>query len=739
MMAGKPEKKKISGTVETVVYANDDNGYAVLRLALDEGGIATVVGTLPYAAPGERLIVEGEWTAHQYHGDQFRADGFERLMPASVAEIYIYLASGVIKGIGPSTARTIADHFGEDTLRVLEEEPERLAEIRGISRRRAEEIGAEFKRRSSLRRLMELFAVNKVHLKYAMRLYGSYGEEALAAIMANPYIITEEYFGADFMDADRLALHLGFSADSPERIEAAVTFELAYNLNNGHCFIPQGKLAEAVSSLIGVEREDAAAAISGLIEAGEIVYEEIAGQRACYLARLHAAETYVAARLALMADRSYFASCEPAALIEAAESELDVRLAKNQREAVAAAARHAVLALTGGPGTGKTTTVRVILALFDRMGLKTALAAPTGRAAKRLSELSGRDASTIHRLLETGYDPELSALVFKKDADDPLEADAVIIDEVSMVDIPLMQALLKAMKADCRLVLVGDADQLPPVGPGNLFADLINCGLVPCVKLTEVFRQAEESLIVKNAHLINKGAAPDLKANTGDFFFLSRKNGEAAVATILELCAERLPNKMGIRPEEIQVLSPTRRYNTGTVNLNKKLQERLNPPAADKPEKLFGEFIFRKGDRVLQIRNNYDIMWKRSDGSIGMGVFNGDIGSVAEIDMSQQLMTVAFEDKTVDYTFDMLGELEPAYALTVHKAQGSEFRAVILSLVRGAPALFSRSVLYTAVTRAKELLIIVGDEEAVAQMVANNRPQKRYSGLKARLLDLLGK
>ncbi len=731
------ELVQISGSIESVVYSNEDSGYAVLRLALEEGGVATVVGVLPYAAPGEKLIVTGEWTTHQYHGDQFRADSFDRLMPETVMEIYSYLASGIVKGIGPSTARAITDRFGEDTLRVLEEEPELLAEIKGISRKRAEEIGAAFKRQSSLRRLMELFAVNRVHLQYAIRLYAAYGDEALAAVMANPYIITEEYFGADFTDADRLALYLGFTADSPERIEAAVSFELAYNSGNGHCFCPYGKLADAVSRLISVPEADAAAALDSLIMSGRVVYEEIAGQNACYLSKLHEAEVYVAGRLAELSRRRFFAALESDKLMEAVEAEMGISLAENQREAVRASACYGLLALTGGPGTGKTTTVRAIIRLFESIGLRTALAAPTGRAAKRMGELCLREASTIHRLLETGFDAASSSLVFKRNAEDPLEADAVILDEASMVDITLMKALLEAIKKDCRLVLVGDADQLPSVGPGSLFADLIKSKAVPCVRLREVFRQAEESRIIKNAHLINRGVMPELRANTGDFFFLSRKSGEAAVETILDLCAERLPGKMGIRPEEIQVLSPTRRYNTGTVNLNKKLQERLNPPSPDKPEKLFGEFVFRKGDRVMQIRNNYDIIWKRADGVVGTGVFNGDIGAVADIDAAQQVMTVVFEDRTVEYGFDMLGELEPAYAMTVHKAQGNEYRAVVLALVKGAPTLFSRSVLYTAVTRARELLIIVGDEEAVARMVENNLPRKRYSGLRARLLKAL--
>jgi exodeoxyribonuclease V alpha subunit len=726
---------QISGSVDTVIFTNEDNGYTVLRLALDKGGLVTVVGTLPYATPGEKLNIEGEWSSHQYHGDQFKALSFERLMPASVSEIYNYLSSGIIKGIGPATARAITDHFGEDTLRVLEEEPELLVEIKAINSKRAQEIGASFRKQSSLRRLLELFAVNKIHLQYAMRVYKAYGEEALSAISINPYIITDEYYGADFTDADRLALYLGFTADSPERVEGALLFELAHNLNNGHCFIPEPKLISAVSQLISVPEADALEALVRLSESGEIIIEEIAGLRACYLLKLHNAEVYVAKRLADMADRSYYSSYDPDKLIEEAEREMGISLAENQRLAVRSSACHCVFALTGGPGTGKTTTVRAILRLFDKMGLRTALAAPTGRAANRMGELCLREASTIHRLLETGYDTELSTLVFKRDENDPLDADAIILDETSMVDITLMQALLSAMRPDCRLVLVGDADQLPSVGPGNLFADLLRSGMIPCVKLNEVFRQAVESRIVQNAHLINRGILPDIRVNTGDFFFLGRKTPEAAVDTIIELCTERLPKKMGIRPEEIQVLSPTRRYVTGTFNLNKRLQAALNPPAEGKNEKSYGEFIYRTGDRVMQTRNNYDIMWTKSDGTIGTGIFNGDVGSITDIDTPQQLMTVQFEDKTANYSFEMLGELEPAYAMTVHKSQGSEYRAVILSLVKGAPTLFSRAVLYTAVTRARELLIIVGDDEAVAQMVSNNYSRKRYSGLKTRLLN----
>ncbi len=731
---GRPgEAGTVSGSVESVIYTNEENGYTVFRLALREGGIITVVGTLPYAAPGEEITAEGQWMAHQVHGNQFKAERLERLMPASVAGICQYLSSGIIKGVGPATARNIVEAFGEDSLRVLEETPERLAEIKGIPQKRAEEIGAAFKKQSSLRRLLEFFAANEIRLNIGIHLYRSYGDEAMGVLYANPYILCDEYFGATFAEADRLAIKLGFEGDCPERVEAAVLFELHHNANNGHCFIPEDKLAGAVSQLIGVAGEQSREAIQRLTEGGETVQEEIAGQKAVYLTRLWRAETEIASRLKELAQMDPGRLNTAERCLEQAERELGVTLAENQRRAVKEAVQHKVFLLTGGPGTGKTTTIRAILRSFDAMGLDTALAAPTGRAAKRMQELCGREASTIHRLLETGYDPELGFQVFKRDREDPLGADAVILDETSMVDVILLQALLRAMKPDCRLVLVGDADQLPSVGPGNLLRDLLRSGALPSVRLEEVFRQASESRIIRNAHMIDRGEQPDLRENKGDFFFLRRKSGERTLETVLELCSTRLPEKMGISPEEIQVLSPSRKYITGTNALNKALQEALNPQDGTKPEKNFGEFLFREGDRVMQIRNNYDLVWRKSTGEMGAGVYNGDVGRISAVDTAGQTLTVDFEDRSVQYTFDLLGELEPAYAMTVHKSQGSEYRAVILALGQCAPTLLSRAVLYTAVTRAKSLLIVVGDDETFAAMVANNRTQKRYSGLKTRL------
>ena len=466
-----------------------------------------------------------------------------------------------------------------------------------------------------------------------------------------------------------------------------------------------------------------------------MIQETVGNEEAVYLHDLYEAEQYVAFRLSEMAGGEQVPPAGLDGLIDRIQAEQGIVYAPQQRQAVELAAASQVMLLTGGPGTGKTTSLRGVLALFEQLGLETALAAPTGRAAKRLGELCGMEAATIHRLLETQYDPRSGRLVFAHDEDDPLRADAVIVDETSMVDILLMRGLLSALRPECRLILVGDPDQLPSVGPGNLFSDLIRSGVVPMVRLTEIFRQAAESAIVRNAHGVNRGELPDLRDNKHDFFFLRRKDPARAAETIVELVQTRLPNNMGIPPEQIQVLSPTRKRVTGTASLNRAIQEAVNPPAPGRPERRFGEYVFRQGDRVMQVRNNYDVIWK--DGlTTGMGVFNGDIGRIVEVDNRSELITVDFEGRLVEYTPDMLGELEPAYAITVHKAQGSEYRAVILSVSDGAPVLLTRGVLYTAITRARELLILVGDEDVVARMTANDRQQRRYSGLRWRLVQI---
>ena len=725
----------LEGTVSSIIFQNEENGYTILRLDVGEEEM-TVVGAMPGVSPGEYLTVRGQWVRHATYGCQFRADVVERRLPQGLKEIFHYLASGAVKGVGKATARQLIEKFGEDALRIIEEEPEELTKIRGISPKRARSISETFRRQMGMRRLMEFLTEHQLPLELSMPLYRSYGDVALEVVRSNPYLLAEPEFGVEFSTADGLALSLGMEGSDPQRLEAGLLFELNHNsMNNGHTFLPEHKLADAAARLLDQPQEELEERLEKLIQRGEVVEEEVAGQHAVYLPQLYEAEVSIAQRLEEMSQAELLPPRDLDKIIQKIQKTQGITYAPQQRQAVEQAAHRQVMLLTGGPGTGKTTCLRGVLALFEAMGLETALAAPTGRAAKRLGELCSTEASTIHRLLETGFDPHSGQLIFTRNQYDPIQADAVIVDEVSMVDVPLMAALMDALQADCRLVLVGDPDQLPSVGPGNLFSDLIRSGSVPTVRLTEIFRQAAQSAIVRNAHMVNGGELPNLRQNQGDFFFLCRRDPQSAVETIVDLCRRRLPENMGIPADQIQVLSPTRRRGTGTAVLNQALQAALNPPAEGKGERRFGDWIFRAGDRVMQVKNNYDILWREEGGTAsGMGMFNGDIGVIRQVD--KECVTVDFDGKIVEYTTDMLGELEPAFAVTVHKAQGSEYRAVILAALDGAPMLMTRGVLYTAITRAKELFIVVGSDQAVAQMIANNRQTRRYSGLRSRLLFL---
>ena len=726
------EQELISGTVAAVVFQNQENGYAVIKLDSEEGGLITVVGTIPVPVAGERLIVTGKWGTHANYGRQFEAEFLERMLPDSSKEILAYLSSRAVRGIGPKTAEKIVAAFGEDSLKILERAPERLTEISGISMKKALEMGASFRQQVGVRHLIEFLAAYHIPAETAVQLYRAYGGRAMELVQENPYLLTQPQFGAVFSSADTLALELGFDGNDPRRVEAGVLFELRHNLANGHSFLPKDKLTAATASLLELEAAEVEEAMDRLCELGRIELDEIAGLQAVYLPEYYEAETYITQRILRMASQTPQERKEVSvASIEAVNG---IRYAEKQREAICAAAQERVMILTGGPGTGKTTTLAGILTLFDQRHLQTLLAAPTGRAAKRLSELTGREASTIHRLLETQISPETGEMVFMRDEDEPLKCDALIVDEVSMVDVLLMHSLLLALPQEAKLILVGDPDQLPSVGAGRLFSDLITGGAVKTICLTEIFRQAQQSLIVMNAHAVNRGELPVLTVKDRDFFFMKRRTAESVVQTIADLCARRLPENMGIRPEDIQVISPTRKGETGTINLNRVLQAALNPPQPSKKEKYCGEICFREGDRVMQIRNNYDILWKRPDGGSGTGIFNGDIGIICRIDPYEDQVHIRFDDRDAVYDSDMLPELELAYAITAHKSQGSEYKAVIFAVFGGAPLLLTRGVLYTAITRARELLILVGNEEVVAQMTYNNRRDKRYSGLRWRLM-----
>ncbi len=728
------EQTELVGTVDELIYSNEENGYTVLSLETDAGETVTVTGCLPFAAPGEQLIVHGGWVRHPTHGRQFQANTAERRLPSGASAIYEYLAGRVVKGIGPATASLIVSAFGDKSLDVIEREPEKLAELKGISLKKAMEMSEALRLQMGLRRLMEFLSAYQINPQLAMRLYRAYGDLALDLLRENPYILSSQLIGGEFSDADRVAIDLGMEGDSPQRIAAAILFELQYNTGNGHVFIPREKLLAATSQLIDVELPPIEEGLDILLDSGEVVCSPIAGCEACYLSALYLAETDTAERLLRMTRSTVKPPVDLSELLDQTERAQGITYAPLQRKTLEMAAVNRLLVITGGPGTGKTTTVRALIALYARMGLSVKLAAPTGRAAKRMTELAGEEAVTIHRLLEAGYAPDSTDLVFRRDENNPLKCDAMIVDECSMIDISLMRALLAALPPDCRLILVGDADQLPPVGPGNVFLDILRSHAVPVVRLTEIFRQTAESRIIRYAHEINAGEHPNLSENKGDFFFLRRPSQEAARDLIVQLCAERLPKNMNIPFTEIQVLTPMRRGVAGVASLNEALQSALNPPADDKPEKRYGDRIFRVGDRVMQIRNNYDIIWVTADNaSTGTGIYNGDIGYVLSVDHPNERLIVDFDGHLVAYDFDMLSELEHAWAMTVHKSQGSEYRAVILC-ISGAPSqLQYRGLLYTAVTRARELLIAVGDEAAVHHMIDNHKQARRYSGLRARL------
>lgn len=726
------ESEILQGTIAGVVYQNYDNGYAVLRLRCPDGQTVTVVGTIPLAAVGERLMVTGKWTSHSSYGRQFEAEFLERMMPQTSAEILGYLSGRIIKGIGPRTAARIVERFGERTLLIMEQEPHRLAEVSGISAAKAKLIGEEFKLRVGMRQLMEFFSVHQLPAEMALQVYKIYGEQTVELLYDDPYLLMD--FEAPFGAVDRFAIELGVSAADHRRVEAGILFELRYNLTAGHSFLPEDKLIAATAMLLTVDEADVSAAVERLLEGQRLVRSALKGLSLLYLPELYEAETYIGQRLQQSAQLQFAQESGLERMLQQAQLECGLEYSPQQLDAIRQAVGSGLLLLTGGPGTGKTTVLNGVLSVFRQMGLRCALAAPTGRAAQRMTEVTGQEASTIHRLLETTIQPATGQMYFLRDENNPLKADVVIVDEMSMVDVLLLHSLLRAIPSRTRIIMVGDPDQLPPVGPGSPFADALASGMLASVRLTEIFRQAQQSLIVMNAHRVNQGLLPDLRSVKSDFFFIRCRSELEVAETVRDLCSRRLPQNMGIPADQIQVLSVTRKGGVGTGDLNRRLQQVLNPAAPTKKERAWGDYLFREGDRVMQIRNNYDMIWTRADGSaVGTGIFNGDIGTVVSIDPDTETLRVLFDDRQVDYDFAQLGELEPAYALTVHKSQGSEYRAVVLPVWNGSPYLLSRSVLYTAITRAREMIVLVGSEEIVAAMTDNAKKNRRYTGLKLRL------
>lgn len=730
---------RLSGSIEHVIYSNEDNGYSICDLGTDRGELLTIVGILPDVAEGDTVTVVGRWTHNARYGRQFRVEQCEKQLPADRASILRYLSSGAIKGIGPKTAQRIVEMFGEETFDVIEHHPDWLAGIPGITSKRAHAISADFREKSGIRAAM-IFFRDYFGSASTVRIYKRWGSAAIDIAKKNPYRLCEEIDGIGFERADRMAKQLGLAPDSPERLESGILYLLSSNAQqNGHVCLPRDKAEASAAKLLNVPAERVHEAVSALVEDGRIRSEDCSGTEFVYDGFQYENETYIAKKLILL-DRVCPAmeTANIGTMIRREEAESGVEYASLQRQAIIGALENGVMVLTGGPGTGKTTVVRALLHIFRSMDERVVLTAPTGRAAKRLSEATSCEAKTIHRLLEYGGGEDTSDRArFHRNEHNLLEETVLIVDETSMVDNALFCALLRAVKPGARIILIGDADQLPSVGAGNVLHDLIESRRFFTVSLTEIFRQAQESLIITNAHAINRGEMPRLDVRDNDFFFLPASDDGTVAATVAQLCAVRLPRTYGKMAQTgTQVITPSRKGETGTENLNRILQAALNPPSPDKREHPFREMVFRQGDRVMQIKNNYDLEWERTDGSTGTGVFNGDIGTVDRIDSRGSCLYVRFEDRLAEYPFTLLEELELAYAVTVHKSQGSEYPIVILPLGDHVPPmLLSRNLLYTAVTRAQNIVIVVGSESALRYMVRNNRQAMRYTGLARRLTE----
>ena len=722
---------KLSGSIERVIYANDENGYAICDLGTDTDELVTITGTLPYIGEGDVVTVWGKWVHNPKYGRQFKVEQAEKQLPADKASMLRYLGSGTIKGIGPKIAQRIIDEFGDEAFDVIENHPDWLAEIQGITPKRARAISEEFKNKAGIRSAM-LFFREYFGAVTTVRIYKKWGSSAVDVAKNNPYMLCEEIEGIGFERADRLAIKLGLALDSHDRLCSGVKHLLTTNAHqNGHVCLPREKLVAGAAKLLGAPTEAIDQAISELQvkkKLKTVLFDEV---EYVYDKQSFEDERYIARKLSLLDKVCDVMNTENIdAFIKREERESGIQYAKEQRRAIFAALESGVMLLTGGPGTGKTTVVRALLHIFDSMGLKVALAAPTGRAAKRLSESTSCEAKTIHRLLEYGGDETGGHAHFQRNENNLLDEHAIIVDEASMVDNALMASLLRAIKPGARLVIIGDADQLPSVGAGNVLCDLLQSEKFATVRLDEIFRQAQQSLIVTNAHAINHGQMPRLDAKDNDFFFLPRASDREIAETVAQLCSIRLPRTYGeMGTKGVQVIAPSRRGETGTEHLNVLLQSVLNPASERKREYKFREIIFREGDRVMQIKNNYDLYWEREDGSWGNGVFNGDIGTILRIDYADEKMQIEFDDRLADYDFNMLDELEPAYAVTVHKSQGSEYPIVVIPLGSASEMLLSRNLFYTAVTRAQNMVILVGREEKVRTMVENNRQSMRYTGL----------
>ena len=728
--------EKIQGMVSDIVFKNEENGYTIANLANEDDEI-TIVGCMPTLSMGESIEVEGKWINHKIYGSQFEVQNFMPVTPSSLEGIYVYLSSGMIHGIGEKMAKRIVDKFGVDTLDIIQNTPERLTEVEGIGMKKVKQIQESYEENRELRNIIIQLSPYGITPNYCLRIYKKYKEKSIEIINKNPYRLAEEVRGIGFKIADEIASKIGIDKYSPDRIMQGILFTLNQSLANGHTYLPKRVLIEQSVKILGVESSFVEKGIMDLAYAQKVHLENKNGEILVYLMMYYICENGVCKEIIKLSQheiKDLHINIDKE--IKIVEKEDNINLAKNQIEAVKEAINNGVTIITGGPGTGKTTTINTIIKIFENNDQKVVLCAPTGRAAKRMSETSNKEAKTIHRLLEMGFATDSDELIFFKDEEDPIDADVIILDEASMVDIILMYNLLKAVKLGTRLLLVGDSDQLPSVGAGNVLKDIIDSGVIKTVRLNEIFRQARESMIVVNAHKINNGEPLFLNVKNKDFFFLRKNTNEEIINEIIGLVSERLPKFYKFdKLKDIQVLASMRKGDLGVNNLNIELQKYLNPPEKYKQEEQFAKRTFRVGDKVMQIRNNYTKKWETEDKSdSGEGIYNGDIGYIFHIDKDKKTVYVLFDKvKLASYKYDELDELDHSFCTTIHKSQGSEFPVVVIPIVWAPPMLLSRNLLYTAVTRAKKLVVLVGDVRYLEQMIKNNRINDRYSNLSYKL------
>lgn len=739
------QKETVEGYVEKIVFRNAENGYTVLSLSCEEEEELTCVGTFSFINEGEYVHLTGTMTAHNVYGEQLRVESYEIKEPTDLVSMERYLGSGAIKGVGPALAARMIRHFKEDTFRIIEDEPERLTEVKGISERISREIAIQFEEKRELRSAMLFLQQYGISLNLAVKIYKQYGSRMYEIMRQNPYKLAEDISGVGFRIADEIAKKAGINSDSDFRIKAGMLHILQEASNQGHVYLPEEELYHRTADLLAIDSEKIQHHLMDMVLNKQIVIKKIEEQNCVYSSYYYYAELNCAKMLMDLNLISEYTETQFEHRIIPLQREMDMELDALQKQAVYEAAKHGLLIITGGPGTGKTTTINAIIHFFEQEEQTILLAAPTGRAAKRMSETTGYEAQTIHRLLELNGNVEEDQrqhVQFQRNEENPLEADVIIVDEVSMLDIHLLHALLKAIAVGTRLILVGDVNQLPSVGPGNVLKDIIKSRCFQVVELTKIFRQAAESDIIMNAHKINAGEKLHIDNKSRDFFLLPRDNCNAIISVIIQLVRDKMPKYVNAPMHEIQVLTPMRKGELGVDRLNQILQQYLNPREKGKKEKEFQKSIFREGDKVMQIKNNYQLTWeiKSKYGIVqdsGTGVFNGDCGIIKEINTFAELVTVEFEEgKMVDYPFSALDELELAYAITIHKSQGSEYPAVVMPILNGPRMLFNRNLLYTAVTRAKKCVTIVGSNQMVENMIANVNERKRCTSLDVRLKEL---